>query len=230
MPIKNESNIWTSLLKQIREANIKGNKESIIKPLKDYIKKNPKNFDAQVELIAILYHSAYDSMNKIGIKFPEVINYKKENDYVLKAIELSKKVINDDKKGERKATKNARVMLAQIYSMLNNREGLVMSKKNYDTYKEAWLLERYATNHLYFNEWKKAVEILKENLIEVQKEGSDLSPGYGKLVVAYSSLGKKKEAYFYFEKLKKALEKEEENSEIIENILKGMKRNLDKIK
>lgn len=213
---------WNRLLKTIRDAQVDGKRSKIIQPLRNFVKKYPVHFDAQVELASALYHTVYDDMTRSGRSFSEVKKDPSKYRQVAKAIKICEQIIQNVDEANQRALKNARMMLAQIFSLLGDPKGLEMSKKNYDDYRDPLFLERYATNCFYFNKWNDAIKILHRYLSNARKNKESLTPGYEKLVVAYSNVGDNQKAFEYYNKLKNQLPRDFPNKKVQRAILTGL--------
>lgn len=215
---------WDRLLKIIRNAQADGNQSKIIQPLRNFVRKYPEHFDAQVELASALYHVVYDYMTKLGQSFVEVKKYPSKYRRVAEAIKICEQIIQNVDETNQRALKNARIMLAQIFSLFGDPKGLEMSKKNYDDFQDTLLLERYATNCFYFDKWNDAIRILHHYLSEARKNKESLTPGYEKLVVAYSNVGDNQKALEYYSKLKNQLPKDFPDKKVQKAILAGLEK------
>jgi len=215
---------WDRLLKTIRNAQVDGNRSRIIQPLRNFVRKYPRHLDAQVELASALYHAVYDDTIRFGRLFSEVKKEPSKYRRVAEAIKICEQIIQNVDETNQRALKNARIMLAQIFSLLGDPKGLEMSKKNYDDFQDTLLLERYATNCFYFNKWNKAIKILHQYLSGARKNKESSTPGYEKLVVAYLNVGDNQKALEYYNKLKNQLPRDFPNKKIQKAILTGLEK------
>lgn len=215
---------WDKLLKTVKNIQVNGNRSKIIQPLRNFVKKYPEHLDARAELASALYHAVYDDMVRFGRSFTEVKKYQSKYERVTEAIKICEQIIKKADEINENARKNAKMMLAQIFSLLGDPKGLEMSKKNYDDYRDPLFLERYATNCFYFNKWNDAIKILHRYLSNARKNKESLTPGYEKLVVAYSNIGDNQKALEYYNKLKNHLPKDFSDRKVQKAILIGVEK------
>jgi len=215
---------WKEIKQKIHQTNISGtNRTQLVPVIREYLENHPENGLALTYLVFALYHGVIDTVVKengdqmidVHTKYPEL------NKTLNEAITISKQIIEKDPPAENRDTRNMRIYLAQIYSMLNDPKGETMSEENFKLHPNALYAERAGTNFLYFQKYKKSIEWFEKSVKLSEKEGAHRYPGLLQIAHTYYIIGDTENEEQSSKLALESLEKEEQNEEVKNAIKKG---------